>query len=313
MNEEERKVYLNGNFISESEASISIFDRGFLIGEGVHDVVRTFNHKFFRLDEHIERLFESARSIGLDLEVSKSETKRISEKVLNRNLHLLDEDDDYWFFLMATRGKDKWWTADFRSQSTLTLFCTPLPYNRFAKLYESGAHIVTPSVRQVPSSCYDPKIKLNYRPQIYLARTEVNRINPEALALMLDMEGNVTEGDGWNFFIVKDEELITAKTDSVLEGISRSVTIELAENINISVKEQKFQLHDVYNADEAFMTATSKSILPVSKVNGVSIRDSIPGPITGRLIEAWKSLVGIDFVSQALRHSGGKKKSNDTN
>jgi branched-chain amino acid aminotransferase len=303
---QERTVYLNGEFLPESQAKVSVLDCGFFIGEGVHDVTRTFRHKFFRLKDHIDRLYRSAKSIRLPLDMPPEEMERISEEVLRRNVDLLEEGDDYWFIHIATRGPTNYrWDPRQTPKPTITMFCTPLPYKGFAKFYLTGAHVVTPPTRQAPSSCYDPKIKLNYRPQIYIASAEAQLVDPEAFALLLDLEGNVTEGDGWNFFIAKDGQLITAGPKAILEGISRQTVIELAGKLGISVVEREFQLYDVYHADEAFMTATSRSILPVSRANGLRIGSgSVPGPITKRLIAAWNEMVGMDIVAQALHYGG---------
>jgi branched-chain amino acid aminotransferase len=184
------------------------------------------------------------------------------------------------------------------------MLCTPLPYREFAKFYRIGAHVVTPPTRQVPPSCFDPKIKLTCRPQFQIGSSEAKLVDPEAFALLLDVEGNVTEGAGFNFFIVKDNTLITPGSESVLEGMSRQVVIELAEKLGIPVVERGFPMYDVYHADEAFMTATSRSIVPVARANGLQIGQTPLGPITKRLMDTWVELVGLDFVAQALRYAG---------
>ena len=302
----ERIVYLNGNYLPESNAKVSIFDCGFYIGEGVHEVTRTFGHQFFKLHDHIDRLYRSLKSIRIQLHMNPDEMERISRDVLERNLPLIKEDNDYWFMHVVSRGSFNFsWEENFKQEPTIAIFCAPLPYKRFAKFYGTGAHVVTPPTRQAPPCCFDPKIKLNYRPQIFIASAEAKLVDSEAFALLLDLEGNVTEGDGWNFFIVKSGALFTASSKSILEGVSRQTVLELADELGIPKYERDFQIYDVYHADEAFMTATSRSILPISRANGIEIGNgSVPGPITTRLIEAWSEMVGMDIVAQALRYGG---------
>lgn len=305
MTAEERVVYLSGEFLPESKAKVSVFDCGFFMGEGVHEATRTFRHKFFRLRDHIDQLYRSAKSIRLEIDMTPDEMECISREVLERNLCLLDEGDDYWFLHLVSRGLVNWrWDPGFASKPTIVMLCIPLPYHEFAKFYKSGAHVVTPPTRQVPPSCFDPKIKQNYRPQLHIATAEAKLVDPEAFALLLDLEGHVTEGAGWNFFIVRDSTLITPGPQSVLEGISRQAVIGLARQLGIPVVERDFPMYDVYHADEAFMTATSRSILPVSRANGLQIGHMVPGPITKQLIDAWIEMVGMDFVAQALRYGG---------
>jgi branched-chain amino acid aminotransferase len=301
-----RTVYLNGQFLPESEAKISIFDNGFFIGEGVHEVSRTFRHRLFKLRDHLDRLYRSCKAIRIEVGISPREMEALSMQVLEENLPLIAEDDDYWFLHIVTRGSASHrWESGMQTQPTIAIFCTPLPYRGFAKFYKTGAHVVTPSTRQAPPACFDPKIKLNYRPQIYLAGAEARLMDPEAFALLLDLEGNVTEGDGWNFFLVKSGELVTPGSSSILEGISRQTVIELAGKMDIPVTERNFQLYDVIQADEAFMTATSRSILPISRINGIRLGEGlVPGPVTQRLIDSWNEMVGMDIVAQALKYGG---------
>jgi branched-chain amino acid aminotransferase len=168
----------------------------------------------------------------------------------------------------------------------------------WAKKLDKGQHLITPSIRHVPPQCYDPKMKYRSRMHYYLADLEARVADPEASALLLDLDGNVTETSGANFLIVERGTIISPTTRNTLPGISRQMVIELAAQLGIPFLERDFQVFNVINADEAFTTSTPYGVLPVTRVNGLPIGDGRPGPIVGRLLEAWSVAVGLDVVKQ---------------
>ena len=296
---EERIVYLNGSFIRDSEAKISIHDSGFSGAEVVFDVSRTFKGKPFKLHEHIERLFKSLKYLRMDPGIGPEEMERLSLQVLQKNLHLLGENEDYWITQYVTRGTVDPETG--KQKPTLCILCKPLVYTPEVEGYKTGVRLVTPSNRHVPPISVDPKIKIQGRIWLKLAALEAQQLDPDALALVLDLDGNVTElPRGANFFIANKGELWTPSQRNILVGVSRQTVLELASELEIPAYERDFQVYNVYNADEAFFTVTSRCIIPVSHLNGIKIGHQVPGPITEKLLKTWGDKVGVDIAQQAL-------------
>ena len=293
----ERVAYVNGRIVPESQAVVSIRDKGFLSGDAVFDTTRTFGGRIFRLDQHLDRFFNSLKYMRLDPGLSKSDFKRITMEVLETNLPLIDADDDYWVSQRVSRGV----TVDGVEKPTVVVECLPLPFRARANYYRDGLPVVVPSVRRTPPDSQSPRAKVHNYVNLVQASLEVQSQNPDAWPILLDTNGNLAEGPGSNFFIVKDGAVITPREQFVLAGISRSVTIELAHELGIDVREADIDLFDAYTADEAFVTSTSFCICPVSSVNGSEIADgSVPGPVTDRLTRAYSGMVGIDVTGQYL-------------
>jgi branched-chain amino acid aminotransferase len=289
---QEGKVYLNGRFVLEKEAKISIFDVGFQKADSVCEAVRTFKHKPFKLKEHLVRLYSSMQYARINCNKSIDEMEDIHNEVLEANRHLLtSENDDLWMSTTVTRTP------------AIIIYCKSLSsiIKNIAGCYKTRAHAVTPfSVRNIPPVCMSPKLKTRSRMHFVLADLEVKKIDPEACSLLLDINGNITENTSRNFFIVSKGVLQTPKPDNILCGISRQTVLELADELNIPSAERNIQMYDAYNAEEAFFTTTSQCILPISQINGMNIGVNIPGRITNRLLNAWSEKVGVDIIKQAM-------------
>ena len=293
----ERVAYVNGEIIPESDAKISIHDRGFLQGYSVFDTTRTFGHRIFKLDEHLDRFFKSLKYARLDPLIDKSELSRITMEIVNTNLPLISDDDDYWVTQRVSRGI----STPEGDKPTVIVESVPLPFSARAKYYSKGMPVVVPSVRRTPPESLSPRAKIQNYANLVQAEFEAKERNPESWPILLDMNGNLCEGPGSNFFIVKDGAVVTPREQYVLAGISRSTTLELAAELGIETVEANIDLYDAYTADEAFVTSTSFCICPVISVNGSVIGEgSIPGPITRRLLNAYSGLVGIDIAGQYL-------------
>ena len=293
----ERVAYVNGEIIPESDAKISIHDRGFLQGYSVFDTTRTFGHRIFKLDEHLDRFFKSLKYARLDPLIDKSELSRITMEIVNTNLPLISDDDDYWVTQRVSRGI----STPEGDNPTVIVESVPLPFSARAKYYSKGMPVVVPSVRRTPPESLSPRAKIQNYANLVQAEFEAKERNPESWPILRDMNGNLCEGPGSNFFIVKDGAVVTPREQYVLAGISRSTTLELAAELGIETVEANIDLYDAYTADEAFVTSTSFCICPVISVNGSVIGEgSIPGPITRRLLNAYSGLVGIDIAGQYL-------------
>jgi branched-chain amino acid aminotransferase len=297
----ERIVWMNGDFIPEREALVPYRERSFIFGDGAFDMTRTFRHRIFKLEEHVERLYRSLRSLRLDATMPPERMIEISREVVRRNLHLLGPDDDYWLGQRITRGVQKAEGDNWSHYGpTVIVECTPLPLRDRAPLYRDGIQVVTPSVRRTPPEAQTPRAKSHNYLNLVTGDLEVRAQNPVAWAVLLDMNGNLCEGLGSNIFLVQDGELLTPREKFVLPGVSRATVIELAAKLGIPCREADLDLYDAYNADEAFITSTSLCICPVASVNGMAPAGGIYGPVTKRLIEAYVELVDCDFVQQYL-------------
>ena len=296
---QERVAYVNGRIVPESEAQVSLRDRGFVLGDAVFDTTRTFGHKIFRLDEHLDRLFDSLRYTRIDLGMSRERLEELTMQVLEANLPLLDPEDDYWVTQRVTRGAPD---GDGGFDTTVIVDCLPLPFLERSRFFRDGLPIRTPSVRRTPPESVSPRAKTHNYLNLVMGELEVKAADPQALSILLDLDGNLCEGMGSNIFIVRDGELATPRDRFVLAGISRSVTFELAESLNLPVRQMDIDLFDAYAADEVFVTSTSWCICPVSTINGSSVGSGqVPGPVTKRLQEAYSALVGVDIIRQYTR------------
>ena len=300
----ERVAYLNGEIVPESRCLVSFRDRSFKYGDGVFDMTRTFDHKLFKLKEHVDRLYKSLRYVRIDPGISPTEMARITEEVTERNLHLLEEGGDYWVGQRVTRGVEVP-AGEFTEHAgpTVVVECTPLPLKARARQFRDGIPVVVPPTRRTPPENFSPRTKSHNYLNLIMADLEAKSADPEAWAVLLDHHGNIAEGMGSNFFCVRDGVMATPKAQFVLPGVSRQTVIDLAREHGVPCEEKDIDLYDAYTADEVFLTSTSLCICPVKSVNGNAIGDgSIPGPITRKLTEAYKDFVKFDFVAQYLRH-----------
>jgi len=296
----ERTAYFNGDFVPESQVLISPNDRGFRLGDVVFDVERTFNGKVWRLTEHMNRLYRSLRYLSIDIGMPKERMVEITEEVIRRNEPLREPGGDFWVRQFVTRGiMERGYRAIDAGSPTVCVVMTPIGFGSFAHLYDQGATVLFPKARAYSSDSVDPKIKSYNRLNFVLAQLEVEHADPDAYPVLLDQQGNITENVGANFFVVTDGVLRTSRDASILQGISRMTTIELAKQLGIPVVEEELQPYDAYTADEAFLTTTSYMILPVRSVDERGMTEGVPGPITQRLTAAWSERVGLDIVDQA--------------
>ncbi|MDK2821715.1 MAG: branched-chain amino acid aminotransferase [Clostridia bacterium] len=282
-------IYLDGKYVDEEEAKLSVFDHGLLYGDGVFEGIRAYHGRVFRLKEHIERLFESARSINLDPGLSKEEmTNVVLETCRRNNLR------DAYIRLVVTRGRGDL-GLDPEKCPKASVFCIAAAIQLYpAELYEKGLELVTVGTRRNAPDALDPRIKsLNYLNNV-MAKIEASKAGaPEGL--FLNKEGFVAEATGDNIFIVKEGQLITPPPYvGLLEGITRNVVMELAKEAGIPVYEKVFTRHDVYVADECFLTGTAAEAIPVVKLDNRIIGDGRPGPITKDLITMFRELTKTD-------------------
>jgi len=279
------KVYIDGKLFDKEEAKVSVFDHGLLYGDGVFEGIRSYNGKVFRLDEHLDRLWESAKAIALKIPMTKEEMAKALIDTLNVN-----GIKDGYIRLLVTRGVGTLGIDPNKSARPSVVIITDSISMYPPELYEKGMEIITSSVPRVAPAALSPRVKsMNYLNNI-LAKIEAIRSGcPEAL--MLNHKGDVAECTGDNVFIIRKGVLYTPSLDAgVLEGVTRNAVMEVARAAGIEVREVTLTRHDVYVADEFFLTGTAAEVIPVVKIDGREIGDGKPGPITLKLKEQFHKL-----------------------
>ncbi len=299
---EERIIYLNGSFVPESEAKVSVLDSGFNAGDGVYDVTRTFGHKPFKLREHTERLFRSLQYTRIDCGMSLEEMEKTTLEVLERNKPLLRENEDCALWQVVSRGVRSSTGNRVSGRATVTVYSVIVNFPEFASFYVEGAPVIIPSTRRIPPQCLESKAKITNKMNHNMAAFEAKQADPRAIPLMLDIDGNLSETSAHNFFLVIEGKLCTPSDRNVLGGITKAVIFDLAKQLGVEVVAGNYTPYDLYTAEEAFLASTSPTFVPVKTINGVKIGKGVPGPVTLRLIGAWNKMVGTDIVDQALSH-----------
>lgn len=303
MSRHPRFVFINGKLVPECAATISIFDVGRMYGATFYESIRTFRHRFFKLDEHLARLEASLSYAGLAGIAGRHQILAAIQQVFEANIDLTHEDDDLWVCVEVTPGEGfpmPLRTAN-EAPATIIAYSSDLPHDSYVRHYREGKRVVTAHFRNIPPQCYEQRCKNRSRLPHFMAKLESRRIDPEAFALLLDADGFISEGTGANVFFASGGVLQTPTTRNILNGISRQTAIELAGKLALEVRERDLTLYDAYTAEEAFWTTTSYCILPISSIDGRPIGRSYPGPMASRLLNAWSDLVGIDIVGQASR------------
>jgi branched-chain amino acid aminotransferase len=278
-------IYLNGKLVPKEEARVSVFDHGFLYGDGVFEGIRVYDGNVFRMKEHIDRLYESAKSIAMQIPLSPAEMTRATLATVAAN-----GKRNAYIRLVVSRGPGDLGIDPAKcSAPTVVIIVTSITLYP-AELYDRGIALATTSVRRIPMQCLDPRIKsLNYLNNI-LAIIDAKRSGaPEGV--MLNVQGRVAECTADNIFIVKNSRLKTPpELEGALGGITRAAVLDVARSADIACTETRMGLHDLYNADECFLTGTGAEVMPVTAVDGRQIGDGRPGRTTLKLLAALRDL-----------------------
>jgi branched-chain amino acid aminotransferase len=294
--------YWNGRFLPDDEVRISPSDRGFVLGDAVYEITRTYRHVPFHLDWHLDRLMAGLRAIELDPMLSRGEIEALTLEVLNRNRESLRPDDDVTLTQRITRGPNPPLFSGFPpGPPTVIITCRPIHFHLFARLYSEGVELAVPSVRIAARGGIDPRIKMQSRLAMALASVQVTRRGGHVLPLMVDVEGHITETSSTNVFVMMGKDLVTPPDESALEGITRRVIIDLAGQAGLDVVRRPLHLSELSRASEAFVTGTGSGPLPVRVLDGRAL-GPLPGPTTMLLTKAFSDHVGVDIVGQARAH-----------
>ncbi len=276
------KIWLDGSLRSKEEAAISVYDHGLLYGDGVFEGIRAYSGRIFKCDAHLHRLFDSARAIRLVIPYSAAELKSAMEQTVKANNF-----SDCYIRLVVTRGVGNLGLNPEKCPKPSVFVIADTIELYPPEMYEKGMAIITSSIIRNHPNALSPRVKsLNYLNNILAKIEAVDAGVPEAL--MLNHIGNVAECTADNVFIVQEGAVYTPPaSDGALEGITRSVIIALAERMAIACGERTLQRHDLYIADECFLTGTGAEVIPVTKLDGRPIGSGTPGPVTNRLKDAF--------------------------
>jgi branched-chain amino acid aminotransferase len=289
------QIYIDGQFYSKDEAKVSVFDHGFLYGDGIFEGIRAYNGRVWKLDEHLKRLYDSAKAIMLEIPLTVKEMEEVVLETLRRS----GLTKDSYIRLVISRGKGDL-GLDPRKCPKPSVICIADSIKLYPEeVYTEGMKVISVSTRRNPVDTLSPQVKtLNYMTGIMAKITANLHGYPEVI--MLNKEGYVTEGTGDNIFIVKNGKIITPPAYlGILPGITRNAVIEMAKELGLPVEEGVFTLIDVYGADECFLTGTAAEVIPVVMADGRSIGDGKPGEITWKLIRRFRELtqtVGTPIV-----------------
>ncbi|SDG28994.1 branched chain amino acid aminotransferase apoenzyme [Methanolobus vulcani] len=277
-------IYYNGDFVPKSQATTSVYDHGFLYGDGVFEGIRAYNGRVFKLREHVDRLYDSAKAIALEIPISREEMEEAILETLRKN-NLTDA----YIRPIVSRGVGDL-GLDPRKCPKPNIFIISQEWGAmYGDLYEVGLTGVTVSVRRNSCDALSPNIKsLNYLNNI-LAKIEANEKGGDE-AIFFDQNGYLSEGSGDNIFIIKNGKVYTPPTINNLKGITRATAIELLAEMGIDTHVENLGMFDLYTADEIFVTGTAAEAAPLVKVDGRPIGDGKPGPITKKMVAAFEKV-----------------------
>ncbi len=280
-----RIIFMNGKMVPENEAVISVFDHGYLYGDGVFEGIRAYNGRVFKLEEHVQRLYESAHSIMLTINYSKEDMIQAVVDTVNAN-----KLRDAYIRLVVSRGAGDLGLDPRKCKESQVVIIADKIVLYPEELYEKGLTVITVATRRNVADALEPKLKsLNYLNNIH-AKIEANRAGVLE-ALMMSSQGYICEGTGDNVFIFRKGKLLTPPPYlGILEGITREAVIELAKDEGIPLEEAPFTRHDVYVSDECFLTGTAAEVIPVIEADMRTIGTGKPGPVTRRLMDRFRIL-----------------------
>ncbi len=291
-------AYWNGEWVPSEEIRIDPLDRGFMVADATFEATRTFNGKIYHLGDHIRRLYRSLDYIRLDPGLTEDEMADLTNEAVERNLDKLDAVGDLHIHHFVTRGKGRRaWSAD---GAQVGIRVSGLDFAGYYEAYDGLKAVIT-RTQSYHHEALDPKIKHYSRMNFNLAELEANETDPEALPILRDRDGCITEGSSYNVFIVTDGVVRTSTTRTALQGVSRKIVLGLTSQLDIESRIEDIQPYDVLNADECFFTSTSWCMVPVTTVDKRPVGDGRIGPVTQQLLAAWSENVGLDIVDQAVR------------
>ena len=310
-----RLVFFNSKFVEEKNAKLSIYDSALIFGDMVFEMTRSFNKKQFLLEEHIDRLLSGLKILRIKIKYTKKDLIKICEQTVSKNENSMNKDDEHRLMIDVSRGMLGIYenTQNANKGSNVIVADFPLKWTvkGMSKLFKDGINLVITSQRAIPPMYMDPKIKNRSRMFYLNANIEASLFKGKNnWALLLDANGFVSEGTGSNFFMIKDGKVLTPKGIHALRGITRNYVIKLCNELKIPVAETDIEPFDVYNADEAFVTATPFCMLPVVSLNGLKIGSGRRGKVYNKILDFWSEKVEVDIEKQIIDWDKNKSANN---
>jgi branched-chain amino acid aminotransferase len=316
----ERQTYSSGEWIPESKAAIHIYDSQFMFGDGVFEMVRTFNHSFFLLDEHIDRLFRSMKFLDIPITKTKEEVRSLCYEAFDRNSAFFKKDingytEECRLMLNVSRGPLGIYKEVFELQKgekwneptwIINVWELSKTSKTLAHYFETGVNAVISEQRQIPSRLLENKVKNRSRMHYQMANLQMKPYGKDAMPLLLDEDGFVAESTGANFLIIKNNKIISPELRNMLRGSSMIYVVQtIASQLGIEVEYKNFEPYDVLEADEAMFTGTFVNLLPCNRINGKYLNDKVKenpmGELTKKICDQWSQNVGIDIIKQ-IKH-----------
>lgn len=284
--EEQGVAYVNGEYFSKGEAKISVFDQGFIFGDGVFDTFVVTNGFIFKLDEHLDRLYKSAKAIKIEIPIKKEKLKEIVVETVRRSRL-----KDAYLKCIVTRGigkKPVMGRGEVAKPSIVVFAVPPVSVVDIEKI-KNGAKLISTNIKRMSASTVDPRAKtLNYLPNMLMRLEAVEAGADEAISY--DSDGYVTEGGAENIFVIKNG-VVKTPSKGMLEGITRETVMEIATAEGYDVQETELTKYDLYTADEVFLSSTAGGIFPVTEIDGRKIRDGNVGQTTTKIIKAYVKML----------------------
>ena len=294
-------AYLKGEFVPASRCVLPVFDLGIVLGAAVTDFLRTFHQQPYRMENHVRRFYRSCRYARIEPPVDMQQTIAISEKLLAENGQLAPGEELGLVYYM-TAGENTVYAGAAglpgKLKPTYVQHTFPLRFDLWRDVFLNGAHCVTPAPRHWPPQCISSKIKNRNRLHMWIGEQEVHQLDPTAVPLYLDIDGNITETGGSNFVIYRDGQVVSPRRNNILWGISLTVLAEILADMGVPFVEEDLQTYDVVNADEAWMPTTPYCLGPVVRFNGLPIGDGKPGPMWRQVLDRWSEIVGKDIYRE---------------
>ena len=294
-------AYLKGQFVSQSQCVLPMYDLGIVLGAAVTDFLRTFDQRPYRMEDHVRRFYRSCKYARIEPPIDIQESIAVTEKLISENSKLTPGHELGLVYYM-TAGENSVYAGAAGMPEKLTpsyvQHTFPMRFDLWRDLFLKGVHCVTPAPRHWPPQCLSSKIKNRNRLHMWIGEQEVHQVDPAAMPLYLDLDGNITETGGSNFVIFRDGKVVSPRRNNILWGISLTVLTEILETIGVPFVEEDIQTYDVVNADEAWIPTTPYCLGPVVRLNGVPIGDGNPGPMWRRVLAEWSEIVDKDIYRE---------------
>lgn len=293
-------AFKNGQYLPLEECTVGVMDLGITNGASVTDFLRTFHHKPFRLDDHIDRFYRAAKHSYLEMPFTKEESKEITLELIRRNAELYPE-CELGVIYYLTPGCNFVYAGSAAKAGPLTptyiQHVFPLPFSSWKSFYTEGVALATPSVPHLPPQCVSPKGKHRNRLHMWVGDQQLHALSPDVMGLYLSQDGFITETGGSNFVIFAGGKVISPKSKNILWGVSLQVLTELCAQLHIPFEQDDISIFDAVNAEEAWLTTSPYCMAPVSSLNGIPIGDG-SFSMFRTLLDAWSKLVSKDLYQE---------------